>query len=172
MYAALTVKWNYHFWLNFLRVPTQLSSLTHVPVSIYVVQCMYYIYTYFMRKSVLPELKPFSWRKNCPWKSHYPSYNLQLSAFSFLAPSPPPSPSITSNWEGQNKGGSGKGTNFPLTSVICVRIRGCGSEVTTTPNNLHFDFHLQLQWIRATISTLSRKHKTYICILYSWAPSV
>ena len=51
-------------------------------------------------------------------------------------------------------------------SVICVRIRGCGSEVTTTPYHIPSDFHLkQLSYhngfLVLFLRYLSHKHKTY-----------
>ena len=63
---------------------------------------------------------------------------------------------------------------FLVASVVCVRIRGRGSEVTTTL--YHFvQFRLQRRSYRSGFVVLfprylSRKLKTYIGILYSLAP--
>ena len=55
---------------------------------------------------------------------------------------------------------------FLVTSVICVRIRGHGSEVTTTPYHIRSDFCLKQRsyhngFIVVFLCYLSHKHKTY-----------
>ena len=55
---------------------------------------------------------------------------------------------------------------FLVTSVICVRIRGRGSEVTTSPYHLRSDFRLRRRsdhngFVVVFLHYLSRKHKTY-----------
>ena len=53
-----------------------------------------------------------------------------------------------------------------MTSVICVRIRGRGSEVTTTPYHIRSDFRLKRRFyhdgfVVVFLCYLSHKHKTY-----------
>ena len=53
-----------------------------------------------------------------------------------------------------------------VTSMICVRIRGRGSEVTTTPYHIRLDFRLKQRpyhngFVVLFLRYLSRKHKTY-----------
>ena len=55
---------------------------------------------------------------------------------------------------------------FIVTSVICVRIRGRGSEVTTTPYHIRLDFRLKRRsyhnvFVVLFLRYLSREHKTY-----------
>ena len=55
---------------------------------------------------------------------------------------------------------------FLVTSVICVRIRGRGSEVTTTPYHIRLDFRLKQRpchngFVVLFLRYLLRKHKTY-----------
>ena len=55
---------------------------------------------------------------------------------------------------------------FLVTSVICVRIRGRGSEVTITPYHIRSDFRLKRRsnhngFVVVVLHYLSRKHKTY-----------
>ena len=53
---------------------------------------------------------------------------------------------------------------FRVTSAICVRIRDCTSEVTTTPYHFRSDFRLKLRSYQSGFVVLlprylSRKHK-------------
>ena len=55
---------------------------------------------------------------------------------------------------------------FLVTSVISVRIRGRGSEVTTTPYHIRSDFRLKRRsdhngFVVVFLHYLSRKNKTY-----------
>ena len=55
---------------------------------------------------------------------------------------------------------------FLVMSVICVRIRGRGSEVTTSPHHIRSDFRLKRRschsgFVVLFLRYLSRKHKTY-----------
>ena len=55
---------------------------------------------------------------------------------------------------------------FLVTSVICVRIRGRGSEVTTTPYHIRLDFRLKQRsypdgFVVLFVRYLSSKHTTY-----------
>ena len=55
---------------------------------------------------------------------------------------------------------------FLVTSVVCVWIRGRGSEVTTTPYHIHSDFHEKQHsyhngFVVLFLHYLSCKHKTY-----------
>ena len=55
---------------------------------------------------------------------------------------------------------------FLVTSVICVRVRGRGSEVTTTPYHIRSDFRLKRRsdhngFVIVFLHYFSRKHKTY-----------
>ena len=55
---------------------------------------------------------------------------------------------------------------FLVTSVICVRIRGSGSEVTTTPYHIRSNFRLKQRsyhsgFVVLFLSYLSRKHDTH-----------
>ena len=55
---------------------------------------------------------------------------------------------------------------FPVTSAICVRIRGRGSEVTTTPYHFLSDFRLKQRFYQSGFIVLflchfSPRHKAY-----------